>query len=40
MIYDISYFNVVKFYEWYEISNYLWLVVELCIGGSLVIFII
>ncbi|XP_016151979.1 PREDICTED: serine/threonine-protein kinase ULK4 isoform X4 [Ficedula albicollis] len=27
--------NIMTFYEWYETSNYLWLVVELCTGGSL-----
>ncbi|KAM4705110.1 serine/threonine-protein kinase ULK4 [Rhinophrynus dorsalis] len=27
--------NVVTFYEWYETSNHLWLVMELCTGGSL-----
>uniref|UniRef100_A0A668AKP8 Unc-51 like kinase 4 n=1 Tax=Myripristis murdjan TaxID=586833 RepID=A0A668AKP8_9TELE len=27
--------NIVSFYEWYETSNHLWLVVELCTGGSL-----
>ncbi|CAN2389655.1 regulation of protein kinase C signaling [Pristimantis euphronides] len=27
--------NVVTFYEWYETGNHLWLVVELCTGGSL-----
>ncbi|XP_075442815.1 serine/threonine-protein kinase ULK4 isoform X6 [Ascaphus truei] len=27
--------NVVTFHEWYETSNHLWLVVELCTGGSL-----
>ncbi|XP_056341462.1 serine/threonine-protein kinase ULK4 [Oenanthe melanoleuca] len=27
--------NIMAFYEWYETSNYLWLVVELCTGGSL-----
>ncbi|XP_030121005.4 serine/threonine-protein kinase ULK4 isoform X2 [Taeniopygia guttata] len=27
--------NIVTFYEWYETSNHLWLVVELCTGGSL-----
>ncbi|XP_041374855.1 serine/threonine-protein kinase ULK4-like isoform X2 [Gigantopelta aegis] len=32
---DISHNNVVKFYEWYETSNHLWLVAELCTGGSL-----
>ncbi|VDI57338.1 serine/threonine-protein kinase ULK4 [Mytilus galloprovincialis] len=35
MTHDISHTNVVKFYEWYETSNHLWLVVELCTGGSL-----
>ncbi|NXY19318.1 ULK4 kinase, partial [Atrichornis clamosus] len=27
--------NIVTFHEWYETSNHLWLVVELCTGGSL-----
>ncbi|CAH8575350.1 unnamed protein product [Schistosoma bovis] len=27
--------NHVRFYEWYETSNHLWLVMELCTGGSL-----
>jgi serine/threonine protein kinase len=27
--------NIVEFHEWYETSNHLWLVVELCTGGSL-----
>ena len=27
--------NVVKFHEWYETSNHLWLVVELCTAGTL-----
>ncbi|XP_071285691.1 serine/threonine-protein kinase ULK4 isoform X3 [Agelaius tricolor] len=27
--------NIVTFYEWYETSNHLWLVVDLCTGGSL-----
>ncbi|KAK3093040.1 hypothetical protein FSP39_010415 [Pinctada imbricata] len=35
MTHDISHTNIVKFYEWYETSNHLWLVVELCTGGSL-----
>ncbi|XP_053386677.1 serine/threonine-protein kinase ULK4-like isoform X1 [Mercenaria mercenaria] len=35
MTHDIQHINVVKFYEWYETSNHLWLVVELCTGGSL-----
>ncbi|XP_067686194.1 serine/threonine-protein kinase ULK4-like isoform X2 [Haliotis asinina] len=35
MTHDINHENVVKFYEWYETCNHLWLVVELCTGGSL-----
>ncbi|XP_063778472.1 serine/threonine-protein kinase ULK4 isoform X2 [Pseudophryne corroboree] len=31
----IKHKNVVTFYEWYETSNHLWLVMELCTGGSL-----
>uniref|UniRef100_A0A8C0URU7 Unc-51 like kinase 4 n=1 Tax=Cyanistes caeruleus TaxID=156563 RepID=A0A8C0URU7_CYACU len=27
--------NIMTFYEWYETSSHLWLVVELCTGGSL-----
>ncbi|XP_026149297.1 serine/threonine-protein kinase ULK4 isoform X2 [Mastacembelus armatus] len=32
---DLNHQNIVCFYEWYETSNHLWLVVELCTGGSL-----
>jgi serine/threonine-protein kinase ULK4 len=35
LTYEIVHKNVVKFYEWYETSNHLWLVVELCTGGTL-----
>ncbi|XP_071025006.1 serine/threonine-protein kinase ULK4-like [Oncorhynchus clarkii lewisi] len=35
LTHDIKHENVVTFYEWYETSNHLWLVVELCTGGSL-----
>ncbi|XP_029445562.1 serine/threonine-protein kinase ULK4 [Rhinatrema bivittatum] len=35
LTHDISHKNVVTFHEWYETSNHLWLVVELCTGGSL-----
>uniref|UniRef100_A0A8D2IX39 Unc-51 like kinase 4 n=1 Tax=Varanus komodoensis TaxID=61221 RepID=A0A8D2IX39_VARKO len=31
----IKHKNIVVFHEWYETSNHLWLVVELCTGGSL-----
>ena len=30
-----SHDNITQFYEWYETSNHLWLVIELCTGGSL-----
>uniref|UniRef100_A0A3Q1EW38 Unc-51 like kinase 4 n=1 Tax=Acanthochromis polyacanthus TaxID=80966 RepID=A0A3Q1EW38_9TELE len=32
---DLDHPNIVSFYEWYETSSHLWLVVELCTGGSL-----
>nr|XP_054750014.1 serine/threonine-protein kinase ULK4-like [Lytechinus pictus] len=32
---ELSHPNVVEFYEWYETTNHLWLIVELCTGGSL-----
>ncbi|KAM6967538.1 serine/threonine-protein kinase ULK4 [Aplochiton taeniatus] len=35
LTHDMNHENVVSFYEWYETSNHLWLVVELCTGGSL-----
>ncbi|XP_069873593.1 serine/threonine-protein kinase ULK4 isoform X2 [Dipodomys merriami] len=35
LTYEIKHKNVVTFHEWYETSNHLWLVVELCTGGSL-----
>ncbi|MFT7816111.1 serine/threonine-protein kinase ULK4 isoform X3 [Arapaima gigas] len=35
LVRNIKHENVVSFYEWYETSNHLWLVVELCTGGSL-----
>ncbi|XP_075068582.1 serine/threonine-protein kinase ULK4 isoform X2 [Mixophyes fleayi] len=35
LTHHIKHKNVVTFYEWYETSNHLWLVMELCTGGSL-----
>jgi serine/threonine-protein kinase ULK4 len=32
LTFEMSHKNTVKFYEWYETSNHLWLVVELCTG--------
>ncbi|KAJ8382525.1 hypothetical protein SKAU_G00033030 [Synaphobranchus kaupii] len=35
LTHSIKHENIVSFHEWYETSNHLWLVVELCTGGSL-----
>ncbi|XP_078269908.1 serine/threonine-protein kinase ULK4 isoform X2 [Rhinoraja longicauda] len=35
LTHGIEHQNIVSFHEWYETSNHLWLVVELCTGGSL-----
>ena len=35
LTYEMTHKNAVKFYEWYETSNHLWLVVELCTAGNL-----
>uniref|UniRef100_A0A8B9GPE3 Unc-51 like kinase 4 n=1 Tax=Amazona collaria TaxID=241587 RepID=A0A8B9GPE3_9PSIT len=35
LTHKIRHRNIVAFHEWYETSNHLWLVVELCTGGSL-----
>ncbi|XP_077431668.1 serine/threonine-protein kinase ULK4-like [Vanacampus margaritifer] len=32
---DLDHPNIVRFYEWYETRKHLWLVVELCTGGTL-----
>ncbi|RVE62472.1 hypothetical protein OJAV_G00157310 [Oryzias javanicus] len=32
---DLDHPNIVCYYEWYETQKHLWLVVELCTGGSL-----
>ncbi|XP_070407684.1 serine/threonine-protein kinase ULK4-like isoform X1 [Nothobranchius furzeri] len=32
---DLEHPHITHFYEWYETSNHLWLVAELCTGGSL-----
>ncbi|KAA0199367.1 Serine/threonine-protein kinase ULK4 [Fasciolopsis buskii] len=34
-VHVLSHPNVLQFHEWYETSNHLWLVMELCTGGSL-----
>ncbi|XP_049638564.1 serine/threonine-protein kinase ULK4 [Suncus etruscus] len=35
LTHEIKHKNIVTFHEWYETSNHLWLVIELCTGGSL-----
>ncbi|KAJ8290787.1 hypothetical protein GJAV_G00017560 [Gymnothorax javanicus] len=35
LTHTITHENIVSFHEWYETSNHLWLVVELCSGGTL-----
>uniref|UniRef100_A0A8C4UE94 Unc-51 like kinase 4 n=1 Tax=Falco tinnunculus TaxID=100819 RepID=A0A8C4UE94_FALTI len=35
LTHEIRHKNIVTFHEWYETSNHIWLVVELCTGGSL-----
>ncbi|KAM6280982.1 serine/threonine-protein kinase ULK4 isoform 2-T2 [Porphyrio hochstetteri] len=35
LAHEIRHKNIVTFHEWYETSNHLWLVMELCTGGSL-----
>ncbi|XP_059508122.1 serine/threonine-protein kinase ULK4 isoform X2 [Stegostoma tigrinum] len=35
LTHGVDHQNIVQFHEWYETSNHLWLVVELCTGGSL-----
>uniref|UniRef100_A0A3B5R8Q8 Unc-51 like kinase 4 n=1 Tax=Xiphophorus maculatus TaxID=8083 RepID=A0A3B5R8Q8_XIPMA len=32
---DLDHPNIVRFYEWFETSKHLWVIVELCTGGSL-----
>ncbi|XP_051871401.1 serine/threonine-protein kinase ULK4 isoform X2 [Pristis pectinata] len=39
LTHGIEHQNIVLFHEWYETSNHLWLVVELCTGGSLAMII-
>lgn len=34
ILHALDHVNVVKFYCWYETSNHLWLVLELCAGGT------
>ena len=34
LTHELDHPNVVQFYEWYETTNHLWLVVELCTGKS------
>ncbi|KAK3707960.1 hypothetical protein QZH41_001715 [Actinostola sp. cb2023] len=35
LTHDMTHPNVVRFYEWYETTNHIWMVVELCTGYNL-----
>nr|CAB3267503.1 serine/threonine-protein kinase ULK4-like [Phallusia mammillata] len=35
LTHELKHDNIVKFQEWYETSNHLWMVMELCTGGTL-----
>ncbi|KAF3779559.1 Serine/threonine-protein kinase RUNKEL [Nymphaea thermarum] len=35
ILHSLDHTNVLKFYEWYETSAHLWLVLEYCVGGDL-----
>lgn len=35
MIHRLSSPNVLKFYDWYETRNNVWLILEFCTGGDL-----
>jgi len=35
MLHNISHFNILKFYNWYETRNHLWIIFEYCCGGDL-----
>lgn len=38
LTHELSHSNIVEFYEWYETTNHLWLIVELCTGNCFVSF--
>ncbi|XP_015958754.1 serine/threonine-protein kinase RUNKEL isoform X2 [Arachis duranensis] len=35
ILHSLDHQNVLKFYEWYETSAHLWLILEYCVGGDL-----
>ena len=35
LTHELSHENIVTFYEWYETTNHIWMIVELCTGQSL-----
>lgn len=35
LIRTLKHETILKFYEWYETSNHLWVVMDLCTGGTL-----
>lgn len=32
---NLNHFNILKFYNWYETRNHLWIIFEYCSGGDL-----
>lgn len=34
-MHKLNHSNILKFYDWYETPNHLWLIVEYCTGGDL-----
>ena len=37
LTHELSHENIVTFYEWYETTNHIWMIVELCTGQSLAV---
>ena len=35
LVHEVEHDHIVKFFEWYETTNHLWMVTELCTGGTL-----
>lgn len=35
IIHDLKHPNILRFYNWYETGNHLWLILEYCVGGDL-----
>ena len=35
MMHALDHPNILKFHNWYETNNHLWLILEYCMGGDL-----